>query len=208
MNIFKYDNPFNQIMVKFCHIVFLTILWYLFCIPIVTAGASTAAFYHTIERNIRNDRGYVSSEFWSSFKKNLKQSLLPTILFAAAEIIFYLDYIIMHYLLDKGNTAGNAYILFPILMVLILIYFIWSMICLSRFENSTANIMKNAFILMNRHLGTTIYMIAMIGFAALAVYIIPVTGFVMPAVAGWLISFPVEKVFRKYMKVSDPAVPE
>src|SRR3712207_1231191 len=98
MQLFRYDSPISQLLVKFVNIIFLTILWYAFCIPLVTIGASTGAFYHTIEKNIKNDRGYVFSDFFTSFKGNLRQSIPLTILFIAAEAVFYFDFIIMRYL--------------------------------------------------------------------------------------------------------------
>lgn len=203
MHFFRYDNPIGQLLIKFCNIVFLSILWYIFCLPVFTTGAATAAFYYTVQKNIKNDRGYVLSDFWSSFKENFKQGTILTLILLAVEFVFLSDYAILKNFQTAGNRIGNMYVLIVIIMVVIFIYILWTFIYISRFENTLVNVMKNSFILMFRHIGCTLYIVFMILFAYFASTTLPVSAFIMPAVAAWLISFPVERVFKRYLPEED-----
>ncbi len=207
MHFFRYDNPIGQLLIKFCNIVFLTILWYIFCLPVVTMGAATAAFYYTVQKNIKNDRGYVLTDYWSSFKENFKQGTVITVLLLAVEFVFLSDYAILKNFQTAGYRFGNAYVAIVIIMVVLFIYALWTCIYISRFSNTLKNVMKNSFILMFRHLGCTLYIAFMIVFAYFASVTIPITAFVMPAVAAWLISFPVESVFRRYLPKEEDESP-
>ena len=46
--------------------------WFAACLPIFTIGASTAAMYATIQRNILHDKGYPFPTFWKEFKRELQ----------------------------------------------------------------------------------------------------------------------------------------
>ena len=49
-NFFNPDNAVMQFITKVVYSVYLNILWFICCIPIVTAGASTTAlFYVTLK---------------------------------------------------------------------------------------------------------------------------------------------------------------
>ena len=67
-DLFNYDNKFFRFMNKVADGFYVSILWILFCIPIVTAGASTTALYYTVHKSLRRNRGYVWKNFWESFK--------------------------------------------------------------------------------------------------------------------------------------------
>ena len=71
---------------------------------------------------------------------------------------------------------------------------------LARFDNSVKNLMKNSLILMIRFPGTTVLIFFALIFACVITYLIPIAGFLMPVIAAWLFSAPIEHVFSKCMK--------
>ena len=79
-SIFKLDGPVFTILNKFCDILILSILWMFFSLPAVTLGASSAALYHSVHKVLLNGEGYVLSTFWNSFRTNLKQGVLLTLI--------------------------------------------------------------------------------------------------------------------------------
>ena len=62
-NIFNYDNGFFRVVNKIVDGFWASILWFIFSLPVVTFGASTTAFYYTVHKSLRGNRGYV----WRSF---------------------------------------------------------------------------------------------------------------------------------------------
>ena len=70
-NFFNPDNAVMQFITKVVYSVYLNILWFICCIPIVTAGASTTALFYVTLKMVRNEEGNITKAFFSSFKSNL-----------------------------------------------------------------------------------------------------------------------------------------
>ena len=75
------DNMFFTIMGVLFDLIILNVLTLLCCIPIVTAGASFTAMHNVLWHMVRHEETYVARQFFDSFKRNLKQSLLPWLAF-------------------------------------------------------------------------------------------------------------------------------
>lgn len=198
MQLFRYDNPIMSGISKAANCIFLSMLWLAGCIPVITVGASTCALYYTVEKNIKNDRGYVASSFWHAYKENLKQASAVSAVLLAAELVFLCDFWILDAMEKEGHLFGNAGILFQVIMGLVLVYAVWVFAMLGSFQNTVPRIMKNSFILMIRHLGASFVIAFCLAFGAVVVWLIPLAVCLMPAVVFWLISAPVERVFQKY----------
>ena len=76
MKFFNYDSPFWSFMSRIADLVIVNILWLVFCIPVFTIGASTAAMYRVTLNLVRGEGGGVVRSFWASFKLNFKQGVL------------------------------------------------------------------------------------------------------------------------------------
>lgn len=198
MQFFRYDNPIMSGISKIANCILLSMLWVAGCIPVITVGASTCALYYTVEKNIKNDRGYVMSSFCHAYKENLKQATVVSAVLLSAEILFLCDFWILEAMEKSGHVFGNVYIFFQILMGLIVVYGVWVFAMLGRFENTVRQIMKNSLILMIRHLGCSLVTAFCLVFGAVIVWLIPIAVCLMPTVVFWLISAPMERVFKKY----------
>ena len=75
MKFFNYDSPFWSFMSRIADLVIVNILWLVFCIPVFTIGASTAAMYRVTLNLVRGEGGGVVRSFWASFKLNFKQGV-------------------------------------------------------------------------------------------------------------------------------------
>ena len=53
MKLFSYDSKFSQIMLKLCCGCYLNLLWIVCSLPVITAGAATAALYDVTLRLAR-----------------------------------------------------------------------------------------------------------------------------------------------------------
>lgn len=87
-NLFNYDGGVMTFLSKLFDMVYLSVLYTLFCIPIVTIGPATAALYYTTVKGIRRDRGYVFRNFWHSFKLNFKLGTVAWMIVLLLGILF------------------------------------------------------------------------------------------------------------------------
>lgn len=184
---------------KIVNLVVIDALWLIFCIPIITAGASTTAFYYTIQKNIKYNRGYTAQCFWDSFKENFKLSTGAWLIFLAFLVAFIFDIGIVEFFAEVGRIPTGLDTLFYILIVLVLLYAIWVFAYIARFENTFKNTLKNAAILAISSLPVSIVMFLLITATGVIVWLLPPAVLIMPGVCLWFISILTEKVFRRNM---------
>lgn len=206
--IFDMNNGFFRGLSKLVDCIYLSILFVFSSIPVFTIGASLTALYYTIQKTLRNDRGYVSKEYWASWRSNFKQSTLIWLLNLVMMVILYIDIKSLQAMEQAGNPLGKAYVFFGVLMVLMFLWMSYLYPYIARFENTTKAIMKNAAFMAILNLPRTLLIGVMMLVFGLAVYIIPLTIFIVPAVYTWLKNYNLEKVFRKYMTEEDLAAEE
>ncbi|MFQ9389333.1 MAG: YesL family protein [Coprococcus sp.] len=82
-------------MAYIINIIYVSVLWILFSIPIITIGASSTALYYTVTKVIRHGRSYIFREFWQSFKSNLKQSTAVWLIYLVMMGILLVDIRVM-----------------------------------------------------------------------------------------------------------------
>ena len=73
--IFSPDNRVMRFITRIVYCVYLNILWFICCIPIITAGASTTALFYVTLKLARDEEGNVFKQFFQAFKSNFKSSL-------------------------------------------------------------------------------------------------------------------------------------
>ncbi|MGL6219214.1 MAG: DUF624 domain-containing protein, partial [Lacrimispora sphenoides] len=89
--LFSYGGDYFYYMEKIFDTAALNLLWLLFCLPVITIGASTAALYDTVHKQGVQDEGYVVNVFFQSFVRNFKPSCGLCGILAGAAIIFQLN---------------------------------------------------------------------------------------------------------------------
>ena len=76
---FQNDSAIGRVLNLLTEILYVGILWVVTSLPIVTAGTAAVAAYYAMSKSVRHKTGYISKEFWRSFRMNLKQALPLTI---------------------------------------------------------------------------------------------------------------------------------
>ncbi len=92
---FDMDSPFMMALSRLADMFFLSVLWLVCCLPVITIGPSTTAMYYVALKWARKDDVKISAAFFDAFKKNFKQGVILNLIFLVAGIILGLDYIIM-----------------------------------------------------------------------------------------------------------------
>ena len=72
--LFGIDTPFYRFMLKFVQLMYLTFLWLVCSIPVITIGASTTALYYVCFKLAKDEESYLTRQFFNAFKVNFKQA--------------------------------------------------------------------------------------------------------------------------------------
>lgn len=201
--LFNLDNKFFQGINKIVDCVCLSFLWLLLCIPVVTAGAATTALYYTVNKVIRNNRGYIWKEFWHAFRTNFKQSTLVWLILIFIYAIMGIDCYIMFQFAKAGVSYGSLYIVFAVLMLIVTMWANYLFPYMARFENTLKAVLKNCVIMALLNLGKSFVLLVLLLVALVVAYIFFPAIMILPAVYMLLANLILEKVFVKYMTPED-----
>ena len=191
------DSLIFRIGNKVFDVIVVSLLWFVCCIPVITAGASTTALYDTVFRNIRQNRGYCYKGFFKCFKDNFKNTVQASIIFAILTVVSMWD---ISLALSGGSVISGYQITFFILWILAMTWAIWTFALTARFENNWKNTLKNGLLMFFAHLPVTLGMAVIFALSAMLVWDIPVLLVVLPVGGMLLNSFMLEKVFKRYIK--------
>lgn len=196
--ILDYDGPLVRITNKMTDVLFLTLLWFIFSIPVVTIGAATTALYHTSYRVIRKDRSHVWREFWGGFKSNFKQATIAELVMALLYVFFGVV-CYLYYMLGILNF-GVAVLVWLAMAVIVTMWGIYLFSYIARFQNTMKGVFMNAGYMCFKHIFRSVLLLFVFLLTVWMFLIMPLLLVVLPTGCAVLQSFLLEKIFKKYMK--------
>ena len=191
------DGKFVKVLNRIADLVGLNLLAILFCIPIITIGASITAVYGCIFRIQEKREGYLTKDFWKLFKECFRSSTIIYLVGVAVVAMLYLDYQIFATdsrldILEVLVVAGG---------ILVAEIFTYAFPMESYFENSLKATVKNALLLGISNIPYTLLMLGINVFPFFLVARIPVTFGIwfLIGISGvaWINSFFLKKIFSK-----------
>lgn len=191
------DGKFVKVLNRIADLVGLNLLAILFCIPIITIGASITAVYGCIFRIQEKREGYLTKDFWKLFKECFRSSTIIYLVGVAVVAMLYLDYQIFAIdsrldILQVLVVAGG---------ILVAEIFTYAFPMESYFENSLKATVKNALLLGISNIPYTLLMLGINVFPFFLVARIPVTFGIwfLIGISGvaWINSFFLKKIFSK-----------
>ena len=202
-NIFSVDGALYKTLSLLADIFYVSLLWFVFSLPIVTIGAATTAAYTVCTKRVTRSDAAIFRDFWQSFRQKW---WLATRLFLAAAALAGLAYA---NLLSINQFDGNLRMfLFAAQIVLIVelaFVSVYLFALLSRLEMGFVQLFKTAFVMANRHMLTTLG-VAAIGLSLLfltAQYL--VLTILLPGIFLLSTAYLLMRVFRKYWPELMPA---
>lgn len=202
---FNTDNRVMKALSKLFDIGYLSIVFILFCIPVVTIGAAFTALYYTTVKVIRRDRGYVFHEFWHSFRLNFISATKMWII----ELIIIIIMIFNITTVMEGTTRTSGYMLGAYIVMSIIVYAVscYAYPVLSRFVMKNTQIVRMSLYLAAKHIYFTIPLIIISAAAIVSVFLLipymPVIPILVPGLASLVYSYMMEIVLKKYTNRSD-----
>ncbi len=196
--ILTFEGSIIQFFHKTGELIIATMLFLLFCIPIVTAGASATSLYYTVIKSVRRDRGYVPTEFMRSLRRTLgKGSILSIGIFVWFGLLW----------IGRMQTDGHRALLYTVLIIVSIGVFVYIFPVLSRFEMNLIGIVKLSFVMSIRYFYYTIpILIGTVLLVWFQYFYLPIPCiFVLPGVWCYVVTFMMEKALLGYMPTKEEA---
>ena len=145
-NLFNYENPFIQFLVRVGDLMILNVLFILCSAPVVTLGASLTALHRVTQNMLFEQEEPLIKAFFRAFRQNFKQSTLVWLVELVVIVSLVCDVLlVMAYF--NGGLAKAMYILVAVLAILVAGVFSYLMPLIARYENGMRQQVYNAVVL-------------------------------------------------------------
>ena len=191
------NNKFIILAGQVADLMIISVLWVIFSLPVVTIGAATAAMYYATFHCVRNDEASPIGQFWHSFKDNLKQGTIITIIYlvyggAVAFDIYVARNGIRGVQLPEFYEMVAYALLLPIAFTLGYIF-----PYISRYTNTIKGSLFNSFLFSATHFLNTVLLLFMAAASIFICYVFPPVLFIVPALNTLIGSLMIEKDFTQ-----------
>lgn len=154
------DNPVMAFITRITYSVYLNLLWFICCLPVVTIGASTTALFYVTLKMAKNEEGNITAAFFRSFRENFRQASVIWLILLAVGLVLGVDgYVLYHMRFTNAFwTVITAIFLVAAAAYAIVLMYIFPL--LARFQNTTPAMFKNSIMIGMRFLLCTALMAA------------------------------------------------
>jgi uncharacterized membrane protein YesL len=208
--IFNIDGPFYRFGSTVWDIMALSLLWALFSVPVFTLGASTTALYYITTRRVSKKEGYLTADFWSSFKANFKQSTLVWLgIMLIGLLLIWNLYILLYRTADLNMPETMLFIILPmqvLLLIELILFSLYVFAIISRFDIHGKLLFKTVMLMAHKHLPTTVLLLAMFAIIIYAIFFVsfnPMLLIFSPGIYAYSASFFFMRIFKKYRPEMD-----
>ena len=194
------NNGFMSALGKIADMFLLSVLWLLFCLPVITIIPATIALYYATAKVVRRDAGYVFKDFLKGFSQNLKQGIVLDLIYLLVGVLLYFA---NHFAKLTGltTTLGKCYYLFFLISTAVLACVsAYLLPVISRFTLSLLSAFRLAVFFSVTNLLTLVPVLITLAAGIALAWIIPPAVLVLPSAWCFLLSYSVEKVLVRYMK--------
>ena len=152
------ENSNPSLLSKLGDIMLLSLCFVLGCLPVITIGASATALYYAINKRYTDHSVTPASDFFKSYKKNLRQGIILTIF-----LLGYLggSWFFVYYSLfgwDHKNPPGWCLPVAVALAIPTLFVAMFLFPYLARFKNTVLGTIFHSFTFSMMYLGHTVTM--------------------------------------------------
>ena len=206
---FRLDSPLMMGLSRMADMVYLSVLWFVCCLPVITIGASTTAMYYVTLKTAREEDMKITTAFFQAFKKNFKQATALNLISLVVGIVLLLDCWIM--LGSEGSMGTLICAAFFAMFIWLLCIMFYAYPLQAQFYNTVKQTLINAAILSMRKFPTTVIVFVLnmlpilLGFISLSVVVrtAPVWILLMPGLAATVNGKLFAKLFDPFLKAAE-----
>lgn len=167
------DNKIFIFLGDVIDVVWISLLWYISSLPIVTVGAASAATYHTVHTRIFKNEGYILTVFKKSFIENFKKATVIWLICLLMDAILAADFVISGMAVDQESPLAILY--YPVL-VCILLALMWQISITAyqaRFNDTVKGVLVKSAAVAASNIGWMVFLSGfLIGLICLCRYLI------------------------------------
>lgn len=167
----------------------------------IMAGPATCAAFAALGKKQRHEDSYTLKDFWKSYSRNFLQGMGITLLISiVGMMIAYSAWIVLNNSVLFGQMV---YVTVPLeclagVVIILTLTFLYPL--LARFEMTSRDLIKNAFIMSVKHLPTTLLcLVLLVGILAATFLWNLGVGFFGVGVYVYVSQLLMERVFRRYL---------
>lgn len=164
------ENPVMQFITRIVYSVYLNILWFICCIPIITAGASTTALFYVTLKMVKNEEGNITSQFFRAFKQNFVFSTKVWAIMLTLGVVLGVDGFVLYHMRFENSFWTVLTAIFLVAAVAYGIVAMYIFPLMAHFENTIRMMFFNSIMIGMRFLLCTALM-AVIYFAMIFIII-------------------------------------
>jgi len=209
--LFNIEGPVFKTLTRIADILILNFLFVVCSIPVFTIGASITGLYYVTLKMVKDEECYMAKDFFKAFKTNFKQATVLWLITLVVVGFLVADYFIVikgaYGPVFSNSTMMTVLICLLLIVVIACVYtYMFMFPLVTRYENTVANTIKNAFIVAATNIPTTIAMIVITAFPVVLMYYIPRLIFLLIFLFSgvtYVNSFLVVRVFDKITKPAE-----
>lgn len=152
--VFSYDSPVWKFMGRLIDFAYLTLLWAVTSIPIITIGASTTTIYYITLKMADNQEEYLTRMYFKNFVRFFKETTVVWLMVLAAGAVLAGDFYICMQV--KSPAAAALMSAFAVIALVYLMTLLYVFPVMARINQSPAGYIKAAFFLAIRYFGWTV----------------------------------------------------
>lgn len=193
---FNIDNPIWSFIGKLVDMLFITLLWVVFSLPLVTIGASTTALYYCSQQLVSNTEEHMAESFVASFRKNFRQSTITWGVTFLSGMILTVDMYLFYY--SDTNLAKVMLVVFAVISIIVAMFAIFMFAMIARYEKNLKTIFIMSLVLSFRTLPSSVFMVVLAGgIISLSVFLFWPLGLFSMGIIGYIHSEIMLEIFRR-----------
>ena len=152
--LFDPNHPIMRCLTDIANIILLSCAWLICSIPVLTIGPATAALYYVAQKLVAGENPKIFRSFFHSFRDNLKQGMILTLIFGISAALLGYDYL-FSYMVNE-SLGKILRIVFVVAAAVWLMLACYTFPLQAQFQNRIKITLQNALFLALSHLGQTV----------------------------------------------------
>ena len=204
-SIFNPENHLWQTVDHLADLLILSLMWLLFSLPVLTAGAASAALYDAVAHCVRGSEPLPWRRFWQTFRRELPGAAAVTLAWGALLVLLANALALMAAAAAAGTSWAVTVLLFClVLMVLPVGAACWMFPLLSRFTFTPLGAVKVSFQFSLAYLPRTFLLVLTLLAAGLVSALYWAPALVLPCLVALLWSLVMEPLFSRHAPADPP----
>lgn len=157
--IFDPESSFMQLLSSVADLVILNVLFLICSIPVFTIGASFSAMHFVLMKMVKQEDSNNIRTFFEAFRQNFKRATMLWLVFLVISGVIAGDAVLM--MRGEVEIPQTAAIVVGTIYAVMLMVMMYAFPMISRYENSTKQILKNSLLICILNLPKSVGMVLM-----------------------------------------------